>query len=121
MLYFIYFLINLYLINSQFLCSANHKKKNVRNKPRKKVTTTPSGNRSSNIPIGYENMSNPEVTGNSSNSANESRHPGHGGSVDYSAHLGRANIVVPTTSPSGGLPEASPKYVIYIIKPLINI
>jgi hypothetical protein len=52
-------------------------------------------------------MSNPEITGNSS--ANESRHPGHGGSVDYSAHLGRANIVVPSTSPSGGLPEAPPK------------
>lgn len=63
-------------------------------------------------------MSNPEVTGNSS--ANESRHPGHGGSVDYSAHLGRANIVVPTTSPSGGLPEAPPKYVINILK-LLNI
>ncbi|XP_025422420.1 prominin-like protein isoform X2 [Sipha flava] len=89
------------------LASANHKKKNVRNKPRKKVTTTPCGNRSSNIPTGYENMSNPEITGNSS--ANESRHPGHGGSVDYSAHLGRANIVVPSTSPSGGLPEAPPK------------
>lgn len=74
------------------------------------TTTPPSGNRSSNIPIGYENMSNPEVTGNTS--ANESRHPGHGGSVDYSAHLGRANIVVPTTSPSGGLPEAPPKYVV---------
>lgn len=54
-------------------------------------------------------MSNPETTGNTS--ANDSRHPGHGGSVDYSAHLGRANIVVPTTSPSGGLPEAPPKYV----------
>lgn len=89
------------------LASANHKKKNVRNKPRKKVTSTPCGNRSSSIPAGYENMSNPEVTGNTS--ANESRHPGHGGSVDYSAHLGRANIVVPTTSPSGGLPEAPPK------------
>lgn len=57
-------------------------------------------------------MSNPEVTGNTS--ANESRHPGHGGSVDYSAHLGRANIVVPTTSPSGGISEAPPKYATYI-------
>lgn len=55
-------------------------------------------------------MSNPEIAVNTS--ANESRHPGHGGSVDYSAHLGRANIVVPTTSPSGGLPEAQPKYVL---------
>lgn len=92
------------------LASANHKKKNVRNKPRKKVTTAPpGGNRSSNIPVGYENMSNPaEVMG--STSVNESRHPGHGGSVDYSAHLGRANIVVPTTtSPSGGLVEVPPK------------
>ncbi|XP_001946597.2 prominin-like protein isoform X2 [Acyrthosiphon pisum] len=89
------------------LASSNNKKKNARNKPRKKVTTAPSGNRSSNIPIGYENMSNPEIAVNTS--ANESRHPGHGGSVDYSAHLGRANIVVPTTSPSGGLPEAQPK------------
>lgn len=91
--------------------SANHKKKNVRNKPRKKVTTAaiPCGNRSSTVPIGYENVSNPEVTGNTS--ANESRHPGHGGSVDYSAHLGRANIVVPSTSPSGGLTEGIPKYV----------
>lgn len=97
-----------------FYCifSANHKKKNVRNKPRKKVTTAPPcGNRSSSVPIGYENMSNPEVNGNTS--ANESRHPGHGGSVDYSAHLGRANILVPTTSPSGALPDgAIPKYVI---------
>lgn len=96
------------------MISANHKKKNVRNKPRKKVTTAPCGNRSSSIPAGYENMPNPEVTGNTS--ASESRHPGHGGSVDYSAHLGRANIVVPTTSPSGGLPEAPPKYVIHVIK-----
>lgn len=52
-------------------------------------------------------MSNPEINGNSS--TNESRHPGHGGSVDYSAHLGRANIVVPSTSPSGGLTEAPSK------------
>jgi len=76
------------------------------------TTAPPGGNRSSNIPAGYENMSNPaEVTG--STSANESRHPGHGGSVDYSAHLGRANIVVPTTtSPSGGLAEAPSKYVL---------
>jgi len=74
------------------------------------TTAPPGGNRSSNIPVGYENMSNPEVTVNTS--VNESRHPGHGGSVDYSAHLGRANIVVPTTSPSGGLVEAPPKYVI---------
>lgn len=57
-------------------------------------------------------MSNPEVTVNTS--ANESRHPGHGGSVDYSAHLGRANIVVPTTSPSGAL-DAPPKYVGFIV------
>lgn len=55
-------------------------------------------------------MSTAEVTCNTS--ANESRHPGHGGSVDYSAHLGRANIVVPTTSPSGGVPEVAPKYVL---------
>lgn len=55
-------------------------------------------------------MSTAEVTGNAL--ANDSRHPGHGGSVDYSAHLGRANIVVPTTSPSGGVPEVSPKYVL---------
>lgn len=102
-----------------FIFSANNKKKNVRNKPRKKVTTAPSGNRSSNIPIGYENMSTPEVTVNTS--ANESRHPGHGGSVDYSAHLGRANIVVPTTSPSGALPEASPKYVFNFLFLIINI
>lgn len=60
-------------------------------------------------------MSNPEIAG--STSANESRHPGHGGSVDYSAHLGRANILVPTTSPSGALPDAAiPKYVINILK-----
>lgn len=59
-------------------------------------------------------MSNPEIAG--STSANESRHPGHGGSVDYSAHLGRANILVPTTSP-GALPDAAiPKYVINISK-----
>lgn len=96
------------------MISANHKKKNVRNKPRKKVTTAPCGNRSSSVPVGYENMPNPEISGNTS--ASESRHPGHGGSVDYSAHLGRANIVVPTTSPSGGLPEAPPKYVIHVIK-----
>lgn len=63
-------------------------------------------------------MSNQEVTVNTS--ANESRHPGHGGSVDYSAHLGRANIVGPTTSPSGGLPETSPKYVNFLFL-LINI
>ncbi|XP_050546722.1 prominin-like protein isoform X2 [Daktulosphaira vitifoliae] len=90
------------------LANSNHKKKNVRNKPRKKTSSTPGGgNRSSGIPVGYENMTNPEILANASINENSrhSGHPGHGGSVDYSAHLGRANIAVPATSPSGVLSD----------------
>ncbi|XP_050421602.1 prominin-like protein isoform X2 [Adelges cooleyi] len=96
------------------LANPNNKKKNGRNKARKKAAPTPGrGNRSSAIPVGYENMSNPEILANTSanESSRHSGHPGHGGSVDYSAHLGRANIVVPATSPcvQGGSTEAPPK------------
>lgn len=76
------------------------------------MSSTPGGgNRSSGIPVGYENMTNPEILANApiNENSRHSGHPGHGGSVDYSAHLGRANLVVPTTSPSGGLSDA-PKY-----------